>query len=65
MEDIGTLEELVEMYENGELENKVQIDNDCVFVYDKDGNEVFNRFGSLMRVVQELLDYMDIPNEYV
>ena len=65
MEDIGTIEELMEMYESGELENKVQIDNDSVFVYDKNGNEVFNRFGSLMRVVQELLNYIDIPNEYV
>lgn len=35
-EDIGTIEELVEMYENDELENSVRVDNDCVFVYDKD-----------------------------
>jgi len=64
-----TLEELVEAYEIGELdeENPIYLDNDCSFVYeirDEDSGQVFNG-GGPRELLEQALELLGIPWEPV
>ena len=61
MSDIGSVEDILKYYENGGVK-PVIVDNDSVYLYNKDGKCIFERFGSSIVQVEPFLDYLDIPN---
>lgn len=62
MKDIGTVQDVIDYYDNGGDESLI-VDNDTISLYDENDICIFRRFGGAITLVEPFLDYLDIPNQ--